>query len=160
MYAPETRLLDWEQQLYGTYYDKCAQESFRWGERDRDCGLFAAGVVETVTGIHPCEHWIGRYDTEEGMRAFVTEGGGRTALVTDVLGPPLDNGRQYVKRADVCLFAQNVAAGVDEDGVVQVISEERLGVNDGPLIICKGMRGLARVPMSALIRAWPVGRVI
>jgi hypothetical protein len=64
------RLPGWPERL-AAYLDRCAGEPWGWGERDRDCCLFAGGAVEAVTGVHPCPWLLGLYADEAGARAAI-----------------------------------------------------------------------------------------
>lgn len=56
-----------------SYLLKCANEPFRWGERD--CALFVADWVRIVTGIDPASHLRGKYSSRDGAMVIAGRGG-------------------------------------------------------------------------------------
>lgn len=140
---PPARFPDWPERL-AAYIERCAGEPWGWGERDRDCCLFAGGAVEAVTGRHPCGWLVGLYGDEAGAAAAVEGAGGLVHAVTTALGTTTLSAR-LAQRADVALIQLG-------DG------SSRLGVVLGEMIAVKGDPGVALLRAARALLAWPVGR--
>jgi hypothetical protein len=62
-----TRDLKWES-LLDKFFLENMKRPFVWGEWD--CGLFAAGAIQVMTGVDLAEPYRGRYSDEAGARAL------------------------------------------------------------------------------------------
>lgn len=132
------RYEDWPKRLAAAI-EAARERPFRWGEHD--CALFAASVVEAITGVDPAVQWRGRFDSRAKAAHYLAERGGLGTVVTAALGAPLP----YVTLAQ-------------RGDVVMVDTEEgpALGVCNGAHAACAGPEGLALVPMPAWRLAWKV----
>lgn len=77
----------WERALFD-YIKAARKRPFSWGEFD--CCLFAADVIEILTGIDPAVDFRGRYETAAGaLRVMKKEGGDIDGLAEKIF-PALD----------------------------------------------------------------------
>lgn len=60
---------------------------FCWGQHD--CALFAANVVQQLTGIDYATSWRGTYSTALEAKRRLGDAGGLLQVVTDALGTPI-----------------------------------------------------------------------
>jgi hypothetical protein len=112
---------------------------FEWGAHD--CALFAAGVVEQLTGHDFAAEFRGRYASHAEAVAVLGARGGLEAVVAGLLGEP----RSFpalAQRGDVVLV--DTALG------------PALGVCAGGHAACAGPEGLQFVPMDCWLCAWKV----
>jgi len=107
-----------------------------------DCCTFAAQAVELATGGNPLEglHW----SSEREAARLVREAGGLKAMITQILGEPIEAG--FARAGDVVL-------AIDPHDVHQ---RAMLTVCHGPVLLAPGSTGLAAMPLSAGLCAWRV----
>lgn len=131
------RCADWEARL-AAYIDSAP--AFAWGRND--CGLFAAGAVEAMTGVDHGAPFRGRYRTELGAARALRRAGLETSgdAATAALGDPVPL---------LCLSRGDV---VEND-------ERAIGIywpRGGPGGIFVNDDGLIWLPGSRLLRGWSV----
>ena len=131
-----TRLPDWEARLSAFVAERVAMP-FEWGVND--CGLFAAGVIDAVTGEDFGKPWRGKYKTEAGAAKALKRRGfdDVTGPVTQAVGEPV--APAFARRGDIVSEGQNL--GVMWAGGALFLSE-------GGLVLFRGL---------AFVRAWRVG---
>lgn len=133
-----TRLHGWRAKLEA-HIDACRREPFAFGRHD--CGLFAAGCVEAMTGSDPAAEVRGRYQTMAGALKKIRQAGfadhvDMVAGLFDEIDPPF--------------AAVGDLAAVDGDGALAI------GVVGGPHIFVPRPEGLGIVPLTSARRAWRV----
>lgn len=139
--GPLKRFEDWPARLARALAE-AARRPFAWGSHD--CALFAAGVVQALTGTDPAAELRGRYETAAGAARALGSGG--LAATAEALAcahgmeaiPPL-----MAQRGDVVLFETE---GRDALGVVDLNGR----------IAAAGEAGLVVLPLSHAKRAWRV----
>lgn len=140
MSAPRLiRLPAWRSRL-SACVEGALHRPFEWGRQD--CALFAADVVQAMTGVDPAREWRGRYSTRIGAARILRKiigANGETGLA----------GKYFPEIAPV-LAADGDVAVVDQDG------RRVLGVILGPMFGSPGPDGLAFVPSDEVIRAFHV----
>jgi|GEM_PF-731101 len=111
--------------------------------RVQDCARFADGGVLAFHGVAPLASFAGQWSTARGAARVIRRAGGLAAAVSTVMDPVSVT---LARRADVALF-------IDAKGA------EALALVEGQTLVgpAEGV-GLARLPRSAMIRAWTVRR--
>lgn len=128
------RLDDWETRLLE--YLAGHSKRFVWGQSD--CGLFASGAVEAMTGVHPFPRFVGAYDTREGA-ALALRMMGEGTLV-----------RTFDSRFPRC------APGMARRGDL-VMASNAMGVCLGGHGVFLGeAEGFVNIPRAAFALAWRV----
>lgn len=110
---------------------------FSWGVND--CCLFVARVVDAMTDSDFEAQILSRYSDEATARAFILEYGLLEVAVSHYLGEPVTRSPQ---RGDACL----IHGGEDY----------ALGVCLGSHVAAMGPTGLRMLPLSEVIKVWPV----
>ena len=133
------RLENWERRL-GDYLDTRRGQDFAYGTND--CGMFAAGAVEAVTGVDPIPSFRGAYDSATtSIRALKRLGKGTLDATIDSLFDEHPIG--YARRGDIVWNGESVGV---------CIGHEALFVGE-----IEGVSGLVSVPRSGWVKAWTVG---
>jgi hypothetical protein len=123
------------------YADLCRARKatpFAWGAHD--CCLWAADVVEALTGVDHAATWRGTYDTASAAARLVAELGGVQAIATGALGAAVSTRM----------------AGVGDLVLIEQDGREMLGVCNGVEALVVGPSGLEPVGMQAAHAAWRV----
>lgn len=128
---------DWPQKLTQIIAE-AERKPFVWGEHD--CCLFAAAVVQELTGVDRAIGLRGTYDTAAKAKRVLKKRGGVRQIATDALGAPI--APLMAQRGDVVLISTNHG--------------EALGVCTGLVCVAPGDDGLVRIPITAAIAAWRV----
>lgn len=128
---------DWVGQLFATI-EKVSNESFAYGKND--CCLFAARVVDAMTGTEYAKKLAEMYHDERSALAYINSFGSIQEAVKDWLGEPTN--LAFVQRGDVVLF--------NNEG------RETLGICVGDRIVSVAETGVAYVPMEQAICTWKV----
>lgn len=132
------RLPDWRPRL-DRYLAEAARRPFRPGTHD--CGLFAAGVVEAVTGYDPAAGWLrGRYCTLEEAQALCRARGHADHVAVIAA--------EFPEVHPVEALAGDLAVVINEEG------EPVFGVVLGPRIAVLRVSGLGYCPRSDMVRAF------
>lgn len=118
-----------------------AARVFRW-RRGRECVGFSGACIEAQTGYDPLAglpHWRNR---QEALSVAEAEGGLVAAIDARLprIAPAL------AKRGDI--------AGLPDD-----LFGVRLMVIEGETLVGPGMRGLERLPRTAMTMAWSIDEV-
>lgn len=132
------RFEDWPRRLAAAI-EAARGRPFCWGTHD--CALFAAGVVEALTGKDFAAELRGRYTTRAEAVALLGARGGLEAVVTTALGSP---------RAYTALAQRGDVVMIDTD------DGPALGICNGATAACAGPEGLQFAPMSLWQKAWEV----
>jgi hypothetical protein len=133
------RIQGWESALYDAV-EYARARPFEWGVHD--CALFAAGVVERLTGQDIAAPYRG-YKTERGALSRIVKAGGMEAMATRALGEPID-----IKRAGRGDFVL-VESDAPWPGAFAIVLDTRAAA--------AGMDGVTFVPMKLWRMAWRVG---
>ena len=136
---PGLRRLDgWEERL-ALMVEVARHTPFAWGRHD--CALFAADVVERITGVDLAASYRGCYRSAEGAaRALRRQGHGGLADAVAAALPEIQVAR--ARRGDVV--------------VVTAQGRPALGICLGAQAACAGPLGLTLLPMAVATRAWRV----
>ena len=113
---------------------------FAWGEHD--CGLFAATVVELLTGRDDISEHRGHYRDARGGMRIVARVGGMEAMASEALGAPIP--AVEAQRGDVVL----VNCGIG--------GRAAFGICVGVHVAAPGANGLVFLPMEHWVKAWRV----
>jgi hypothetical protein len=136
MSAP--RIAGWPERLAG-YAAAAAEVPFQWGAHD--CVTFAAGAVESITGLRPAMPvWA---DVHDALRQLRRVGG--LAAAVESTGLQTLTRPACAARGDVVL--------IDHSGLPRVF----LAVCMGHVWAAPGARGLVYGPMADAVRGWKVG---
>jgi hypothetical protein len=137
---------DWQSALAG-YLDRCALAPFGYGVLD--CGLFAAGAIEAMTGVDVAGDLRGRYSNRrEALAALLSVCGARTmegavAMLAARYGTPAI-APAYAQRGDAVLFGRGRGSSL---GIVAMHGTEALA---------PGRHGTLRMPLSRVTLAWRI----
>lgn len=131
----DRRLLDYPIRLEALVMSRL-DAPFEWGARD--CCLWAADVVQAVTGYDPCEDLRGTYSTAEQAPDVIKRVRGIKAACAKRLGPQVPAVMAEV--GDVGLFMQ--------DG------HPALAAYTGGSWMAQGQAGVVVIPESAVLMAW------
>jgi hypothetical protein len=99
---PDRRMQDWPLRLEALVAARM-DAPFEWGVRD--CCLWAADVVQAVTGYDPAADLRGTYSTAEETPAVIRSIGGISGICADRLGPEVSPALAQV--GDVGLFMED-----------------------------------------------------
>lgn len=119
------------------------QHPFAWGTHD--CAMLAFDAVQAVTGKDPAPDLRGAYSTPDEALALLRGMGGLTGLCDARFGQrttPDD-----MRGGDIALLNRHLCAGVSAE-------HGALGFFWRGLIVARGDKGIAYLPMSAVVRAW------
>ena len=112
---------------------------FVWGTHD--CCLFAADVVNELTGIDHAQFLRGRYRTHLGAARIIKKLGGVKVIVENALGDEIQP--LLAQRGDIVLIKTK------EFG-------DTLAVCAGEYCFAPGYNGLAKVSIQEAVAAWRV----
>ena len=133
------RRQDWPLRL-NAWLDSMRSRPFAWGKFD--CALGAADAVQAMTGVDYAVEFREAYFSKRNAAQLLSERGGLEALVTQVLGAPLDV-PLLAQRGDVVL----VDSGAEGPALAVVI---------GAQAVAPGSQGAVFVPMAKWRKAWRV----
>ena len=139
------RYHDWPTRL-DRYFNECVGKPFELGQFD--CGLFACGSLQAMTGIHPLQQYIGEYDSKLGLAKHMKlySGGGlletaqKACLSVGVNPVP----PALAKRGDMVMINQD---GVEAWGVVDL--DARFA-----RVVSSNEGGIGRVPIRFATHCW------
>ncbi len=135
-----TRPEGWEHRLATAIEaDRCTP--FRYGAHD--CCLFAARVVDNLTGHDFAAEYRGKYRSARKAQQFLSAAGGLRGIMAATGLPEVP--ARLARRGDVVLVA--------------IEGQKLLGVVDttGLQAMAPGMAGLLPVPIKYWLTAWRVG---
>ena len=130
-----TRLRDWPERLDALLRAR-AETPFAWGHND--CCIFAADVVQALTGHDPMRALRGLYASRRDAQRLLGTLGGFEATITGVLGPRISS--MQVTVGDVLL--------------IHNAGREMLAVCNGVSAVAPGRAGLVAVPVVDVRAAW------
>lgn len=134
------RMPDWEQRLAAYLDPLMADAAFEWGRRD--CALFAADAVLTMTGEDIAAAFRGRYTTAHGsLRALKRYGAGDLRSTFSATLPSVPVG--YARRGDLVMHDGSIGICIGSDALFLRLESE------GP--------GLERISRAEWSDAWSVG---
>lgn len=137
-----SRFSDWPERLDAAL-ERARKTEFHWGEHD--CCLFAADVVQAMTGHDPAAGFRGKYSDEAGAAALIAAHGSLKGLVRSVLGDPVHPSR--ARRGDIVLGPVPTAGG----------TQAGIGVCVGRQWAVPLPTGLRFLPLAAAAAAWRIG---
>jgi hypothetical protein len=126
-----TRFPDWDKRLTA-YIESRRKAVFSYGAND--CGLFALGAIEAITGQRLPVAW----SSEAEAQALISEHGSIRKAVTHYLGP--SKGALCARRGDIV---------IDADGSI--------GVCTGARVATPTPNGLGFVALGHYKRSWRIG---
>jgi hypothetical protein len=129
------RVRDWPARLYELTE---TSEPFEYGRHD--CCLFAAKVIDGLTGTHWVDDLRACYHDEASAKAYIAAEGGIEASVTRRLGPP--GQWSQARRGDLCLV--NTRHG------------PALGICVGAKVAIAGENGTMYQPLELALKAWRI----
>lgn len=138
-----TRRQDWQRRLE-ELLTAAEGRAFAWGSWD--CAVFAAAVVEAVTGRNPFPWSLGTYSDVKGARRFLRAGKWKSleiaieAVVGNRRATPL-----LAQRGDLV-----ITAGPELGAAAGVVDLS------GEWLVCLSPSGLCRLPLSSALAAWSV----
>jgi hypothetical protein len=134
------RVQDWPRRL-AEEIEQARTQPFDWGRCD--CALFAADVVQALTGKDLAAPFRGLYDSRHGAaRALLALGYACLEdAATAALGVPRAS-PALAQRGDVVM--------------VKTAEGPALGICNGSVAACAGPDGLSFVPMPLWLKAWEV----
>lgn len=135
--AQAARLPDWQLNFSALCADRM-HAPFICGQHD--CCLWAADVVQAITGIDPAAQLRGKYNDERSAQRLVAALGGLPAIASAALGWP-------------------VRAALATVGDVLLITHERrttLAICNGSSLLAPGAQGLQAIAMPLNCPAWKV----
>lgn len=106
------RVTDWPAQLDAAV-EAARRRPFEWGTHD--CALWAASVVQALTGVDHAAGLRGRYRSAAGALRLLAKRGGLAVLATRALGAPIDV--RHAQRGDLVLACQPLDAGMPALGI-------------------------------------------
>lgn len=118
------------------------KKAFKWGEHD--CVTWVGSVAEDLTGSNPLKWVIGTYADEQGALQVLKAAGDWENGLSKTLNR---KSPKYANRGDIMLVQSTRLADGWEMG---------LGICDGTEVVCVGLRGLVRLPISVAVSAWEV----
>ena len=138
---PSIRYPDWDRRLLAGI-DACHDRPFAWGRWD--CCLFAADLVQAMTGWDPAEVLRGTYRTERGAIIVTANHGGIKRMISDLLdtqpqSPPT------LGRGDVVLLHP-----------LALMKMEQIGVCTGDAAVVASDKGVMYRPMSSALCGWRI----
>lgn len=125
---------DWPERL-AEYVEAAREVPFAWGLHD--CGTFAVGAIEAVTGTR---HQIPLAVSAAAYAHMLRDHGTLHDMTTAMLGTPIPCA--YARRGDIVMIA--------------IDGRECLAVCLGASAAAPGDAGLLMVPMRAATAAWAV----
>lgn len=131
------RLANWERKL-ADEIERARFLPFQWGVHD--CCLFAADVVQALTGVDHAAELRGIYRTLRTAERILKKRGGVRQIATDALGPEISP--LMAQRGDVVLLPTEYG--------------EALAVCIGAYCVAPGEDGLQSRPLADAITAWRV----
>lgn len=132
-----TRYLDWQSRMAAVVQARL-HVPFAWGTND--CAMFAADVVQAITGTDLAAEYRG-YSTEGGAAKILKRSGGLEGLATKALGEP----------------CAALTARPGDVGLVVNAGRDCLGVCTGATWHVPGEHGLLALPLSDAVKSWRVG---
>jgi hypothetical protein len=130
------------------------ETAFRWGKQD--CCLFAADVVQELTGEDLAAEWRGKYRTATGAERVLRPLGGINGLMDQLAA------RHGLARLESAFLAQRGDVVVLDVPPADKRADKRvcgpaLGICIGQKAAGAGPNGLVFVPIAQCRRAWRVG---
>jgi hypothetical protein len=129
------RFQDWPKRLDAAI-EAARGRPFSWG--GHDCALFAADVVNSISGKDFGAPWRGSYESAVQAMRRLRSHGGLPGLVTQLLGEPVNP--EQARRGDVVLKR----------------GEPTLGICLGAKCAFTGLAGLVFVPLKECELVWHV----
>lgn len=129
------KLVNWRENLIG-FMSEASRRSLQYGEWD--CAIFAGGAAGAQTGVDYVGEWVGKYtDLKSGVRTLKRKG--------------------YLSHVDLVrkTFAE-VPVAFAQEGDIALLSDDALGVVQGPAIYVLTGQGIGLVPLMSAVAAFRV----
>jgi hypothetical protein len=142
------RLDHWDTRAFHNFLIARAQNPFVWGEND--CALFCADGIEAMTGVDIAKDFRGKYHDEASAFALIkTVTGGETVA---------DAAAWCAKKAGLDEWKRPLFARRGDLVVVNDTDRTISGLIhlSGRHVVAVGERGLKRLPLESIERAWHV----
>jgi hypothetical protein len=147
---PPIRVRHWATRALDAFLTSRAKTPFAWGAHD--CALFAADGIEAMTGTDIAADFRGEYSDEAGaLAAIKTIAGGET--VADAAA--WCAAKHGIPEWPRPLFAQRGDLVVYEDPTTKRPVSGLIHLS-GRHIVAAGPKGLMRISISRVLRAWHV----
>lgn len=148
-----TRVAHWDTGALNHFLLSRAFTPFAWGAHD--CALFAADGVEAMTGVDIAAEFRGKYSSEDGAVEVIREVCGLSAGVTPTVADAAAHCAELhgLVELEHPLKAQRGDLVVLEESDRMIAGLVHLS---GRHIVAAGERGLKRLPISLVHRAWRV----
>lgn len=134
------RVRNWPSVLARTI-EEYRHKPLKWGEND--CALFAANIIQALTGVDHAARFRGIYSTEDEADIIIINHGGLRMLATAALGPEIDP--NFAQRGDLVLMNRG-------EGKAPMFT-----ICIGTKCVVPDKSGLAFIKMDGAIAAWRVG---
>jgi len=131
------KFADWDKRLTEviTGYESC---EFVWGEKD--CCMFAADVVSSITGTDYASEFRGKYTDEEGAAALLEEKGGLESVMDS----------KFKKHSNINMTMRgDVVCYETETGLA-------LGICVGYTSMFMSPKGLIQIPTNKCLYGWEI----
>jgi hypothetical protein len=144
-----TRVKHWATRAFHEFLLARANTQFVWGQHD--CALFAADGIQAMTGVDIAADFRGKYtDEASAMAAIKSIAGGSTIADAAAYCATKHEMPQWTyplmaRRGDLVVLQES---GRLIAGLVHL---------SGRHIVCAGEKGLHRLPITDVQRAWHVG---
>lgn len=125
--------------LLSNYIKSCESKPFVWGEHD--CCLFAANVINEITGVDYAVEIRDTYKTAREALKVLENFEGVSGLACNYLGSEINS--NLAQRGDVVLIK------TEEHG-------DTLAICTGTSCVAPGLKKLTSVSMANAIKAWRV----
>ena len=145
-----TRKEHWDTRALHDFLLSRADAPFVWGQHD--CALFAADAIGAMTGVDIAEEFRGKYSDESGAKATIRSIARGSTVAEAAAYCARKHGLAewpfplFARRGDLVVVRN--ADGSVIAGIVHL---------NGRHVVAAGEKGLLRLPMRSVLRAWHVG---
>jgi hypothetical protein len=138
---------NWDTIHFHQFLEQRANMPFKWGSND--CALFAADGIQAITGIDIASAFRDKYTTQAGAMAAIKEITGGTT-VADAAAFCAASSEYFEELTHPLMAKRGDLVIVDNDGQ----SIAGLVHLTGRHVVTVTESGLARLPITAILRAW------
>jgi len=141
------RIPGWEARLE-RFFEANRLRRFKYGTWD--CGLFAAGAIETMTGTDLAVAFRGRYESRKTARERMVEYSGRSSIAS--VAAAVARSAALLSVAPVSAFRGDLAV------VRRSVKLDSFGIVDlsGRNVAILGRNGIVAVPLDLAVSTWRV----
>lgn len=148
---PLTRTPHWATREYHQFLLARARAPFAWGVND--CCLFPADAIRAFTGVDIAADFRGKYSDEASAMGLIKTITGGSTVADAAAWCAAKHGLAEWVRPKGPLFARRGDLAVLEDAGRLIAGVVHLNGRD---IVTVGERGLKRLPLLGVLRAWAV----